>query len=57
MYLGLYSEGGFGGAPPSFKEANTLKPNTYKESKLMVTHGKPKPVSQPCAPEPPQSST
>lgn len=53
MYLGLYPDGGFGGAPPSRK----LKPNTYEESKLMVTHGKPKPVSQPCAPEPPPSST
>lgn len=53
MYLGLYPDGGFGGAPPARK----LKPNTYEESKLMVTHGRPKPVSPPSAPEPPPSST
>lgn len=57
MYLGPYPDGGFRGAPPSIKEAKKLKPNTYEERKLMVTHGKPKPVSQPCAPQPPQSST
>lgn len=57
MYLDLYPDGGFGGAPPSVKEAKKLKPNTYKESKLMVTHGKPKPVSPPCATQPPPSST
>lgn len=32
------------------------KPNTCKESKLMVTHRGPKPASQPCAPEPPPTS-
>lgn len=41
----------------SFEEPKKLKPNTNEESKLMVTHGKPNPVSPPCAPEPPQSST
>lgn len=46
--------GGLEGAPPSFEKAKNLKPNTDKESKLMITHGKPKPVSPPCAP---QSST
>lgn len=57
MYLGPYPDRGFGGAPPSIEEAKKLKPNTYEERKLMVTHGKPKPVSPPCAPQPPQSST
>lgn len=56
MYLGRSSNIKFG-ALPSFEEKKKLKPNTYKESTIMVTHGKPKPVSPPCAPEPPQSST
>lgn len=56
MYLGRSSDINIKfGAPPSFEEKKKLKPN--KERKIMVTHGKPKPVSPPCAPEPPQSST
>lgn len=57
MYLGRSPREELGGASPSFEESKKLKPNTYKESKLMVTRGKSKPVSPPCAPEPPQSST
>lgn len=57
MYLGRSPDKDLGGAPPSFEEAKKLKPYTYKKSKLIVTHGKPKPISPPCAPEPPQSST
>lgn len=57
MYLGRNPYGGLEGALPSFEKAKNLKPNTDKESKLMITHGKPKPVSPPSAPQPPQSST
>lgn len=57
MYLGRRPYGGLEGALPSFEKAKNLKPNTYKESKLMITHGRPKLVSPTCAPQPPQSST
>lgn len=57
MYLGRSPYGELKGAPPSFEKAKNLKPNIYKESKLMITHGKPKPVIPPCAPQPPQNST
>lgn len=57
MYLGRSPYGGLEGALPSFGKAKKLKPNTFKESKVMVTHGRPKPVSPSCAPQPSPSST
>lgn len=50
MYLGPYPDRGFGGAPPSIKEAKKLKQNTYEERKLMVTHGKPNRLAHPVLP-------
>lgn len=41
MYLGRSPYRGLEGALPSLEKAKNLKPNTDKESKLMITHGKP----------------